>query len=53
MDSSTIYAHGKIDSLGKRTGEPIFSENKTEYNSRELTYNLKTRKGSIRQAVTM
>ena len=52
MDSSTIYAHGKIDSLGKRTGEPIFSENKTEYNSRELTYNLKTRKGFIRQAVT-
>lgn len=52
MDSSTIYAHGKIDSVGKRIGEPIFSENKTEYNSRELTYNLKTRKGYIRQAVT-
>ena len=52
MDSSTVYAHGKVDSLGKKIGEPVFSENKTEYNSRELTYNLRTKKGYIRQAVT-
>ena len=52
MDSSTVYATGKTDSLGKKIGEPVFTENKTEYNSRELTYNLKTRKGYIRQAVT-
>jgi lipopolysaccharide assembly outer membrane protein LptD (OstA) len=52
MDSSTVYAHGKIDSLGKKIGEPVFSEDKTDYNSRELTYNLKTKKGYIRQAVT-
>ena len=52
MDSSTVYAHGKTDSLGKKIGEPVFSENKTEYNSRELTYNLRTKKGYIRQAVT-
>ncbi len=52
MDSSIVYACGKRDSTGKRIGEPIFSENKTEYNSRELTYNLKSKKGFIRQAVT-
>lgn len=52
MDSSLIYAHGKTDSLGNKIGEPIFNEGETEYSSKELTYNLKTKKGYIRQAVT-
>jgi hypothetical protein len=52
MDSSLIYAKGKTDSTGRRSDEPIFTESKTEYNSRDLTYNLKTKKGFIRQAVT-
>ena len=52
MDSSIVFAHGKTDSIGKKIGEPIFTEGKTEYASKELTYNLKTKKGYIRQAVT-
>jgi len=52
MDSSTIYARGTTDSLGVKTGEPEFSEADKSYKSRELTYNLKTQKGFIRQAVT-
>jgi hypothetical protein len=52
MDSSLIYAHGTLDSIGEKVGEPVFSEGETEYASRELTYNLKTKKGFIRQAVT-
>src|ERR1035437_4780929 len=52
MDSSTVFARGRTDSIGKKIGEPIFTESKTEYASRELTYNLKTKKGYIRQAVT-
>ena len=52
MDSSLIFAHGTIDSVGLKTGEPVFSEGETEYTSKELTYNLKTKKGYIRQAVT-
>lgn len=52
MDSSTVFAKGKTDSIGKKIGEPVFTENKTEYDSRELTYNLRTKKGYIRQAVT-
>ncbi len=52
MDSSLVFAHGKLDSIGKRVDDPVFTENKTEYTSKELTYNLKTKKGYIRQAVT-
>ena len=52
MDSSLIFARGKTDSIGKKIGEPVFTEGKTEYASKELTYNLKTKKGYIRQAVT-
>ncbi|MBN2767435.1 MAG: LPS-assembly protein LptD [Paludibacteraceae bacterium] len=52
LDSNLIYARPTIDSLGARIGEPIFSEGEKSYTSRELTYNLKTKKGYIRQAVT-
>jgi hypothetical protein len=52
MDSSLVYARGRTDSIGKKIGEPVFTESKTEYESKELTYNLKTKKGYIRQAVT-
>ncbi|MFT3753439.1 MAG: hypothetical protein QM800_11400 [Paludibacter sp.] len=52
MDSSLIFARGTKDSLGAKIGEPEFSEGESKYTSRELTYNLKTKKGYIRQAVT-
>ncbi|MDR3652484.1 MAG: putative LPS assembly protein LptD [Paludibacter sp.] len=52
MDSSLIFAKGRTDSVGKKIGEPVFTEGKTEYSSKELTYNLRTKKGYIRQAVT-
>ncbi len=52
MDSSLLYARGIIDSTGLRKGDPVFSEKEKEYTSRELSYNLKTQKAFIRQAVT-
>jgi len=52
MDSSLIFARYTKDSAGVRKGEPEFSEGDKKYTSRELTYNLKTRKGYISQAVT-
>ena len=52
LDSSTIFAKGTADSLGKKIGEPEFSEGDKKYNSKELTYNFKSKKGFIRQAVT-
>jgi len=52
MDSSLIFAKGRIDSVGTKKGEPEFSESESKYTSKELNYNLKTKKGYIRQAVT-
>lgn len=52
MDSSLIYARGVTDTLGEVTGTPVFSDKGTEYESKEMTYNLKTKKGFIRQVVT-
>lgn len=52
MDSSLLYARGTTDSTGIKKGEPEFSEGDKSYSSKALTYNLKSRKGYIRQAVT-
>lgn len=52
MDSSLLFARGNTDSLGTKIGEPVFSENEKSYSSRELTYNLRSKKGYIRQVVT-
>ncbi len=52
MDSSMLYARGTTDSIGDIIGEPIFGEGDDEYNSKEMTYNLRTGKGYVRSAVT-
>ena len=52
MDSSLIYARGVKDSLGVLKGTPVFSDNGTSYESKEMTYNIKTRKGFVRHVVT-
>jgi len=52
MDSSLLFARGNTDSLGTKIGEPVFSENEKSYSSRELTYNLQSKRGYIRQVVT-
>lgn len=52
MDSSVVYARGVTDSVGDLTGKPVFKEGKDEYESNEMTYNLKTKKGYIKHTVT-
>jgi lipopolysaccharide assembly outer membrane protein LptD (OstA) len=52
IDSSLIYARGTSNESGEKKGEPVFSEGETSYNSREIKYNLKTKKGFIRHVVT-
>ncbi len=53
MDSSTLYAHGVMDSImNEWVGRPVFSEGEDSYNTEEIRYNLKTQKGLIRNAVT-
>ena len=53
IDSSQIYASGVWDSLNYEwKGKPVFKDNKDEYETSEITYNIKTQKGFIRRAVT-
>ena len=52
MDSNIVYARGVTDSTGVITGKPLFKEGKDEYESNEMTYNMKTKKGFIRHTVT-
>ena len=52
MDSSLLFARATTDSTGVKKGEPQFSEGDKSYTSKALTYNLKSRKGYIQQAVT-
>lgn len=52
MDSSLVYARGVKDSTGVLRGNPVFKEGEKSYDSKEITYNLKTKKGFIRNAVT-
>ncbi|MCB9071723.1 MAG: LPS-assembly protein LptD [Prevotellaceae bacterium] len=52
MDSNTVYATGRLDSLGKLIELPVFKDNTDEYSSKELSYNFETRKGFIKGGIT-
>ena len=52
MNQSTLYASGRRDTIGELMGTPKFKEGKDEYNFKEITYNMKTRKGYTRGGVT-
>jgi hypothetical protein len=52
MDSSMLYATGRLDSLGKEIETPVFKNEGGEYKSKKLKYNFKTKKGLITQVVT-
>lgn len=52
MANSTVYAVGVPDSVGEMTGEPVFTDAGTEYESRTMTYNFKSGKGYITDVIT-
>jgi len=53
LDSSLIYAHGVWDSLEYDwKGKPVFKDGKDQYETNEITYNIKTQRGYIRHVVT-
>ena len=52
MDSNLVIAKGKQDSLGIFYGEPIMKEAGKEFNSHEIKYNYKTKKGLITEVMT-
>ena len=53
MDSSTIYAAGVYDSIeDEMKGLPVFKDGEQSYESRAMSYNLKSKKAYIRHVVT-
>ena len=52
MDSSQVHAIGVLDSIGDLIGNPVFKDNSGEYESKEMKYNFKTKRGYITDIVT-
>ncbi len=53
LDSSLIYANGYHDTIeDELIGKPVFKDGNDSYESLEMTYNMKTQKGFIREVVT-
>ena len=52
MNSSTVYAVGRTDSVGAVEGSPVFNDRGTEYQSQTMRYNFKSEKGFITDVVT-
>jgi lipopolysaccharide assembly outer membrane protein LptD (OstA) len=52
MDSSLVYATYGLDSVGKEFGYPVFSDGGTDYESKDMKYNFKTKKGYITNVIT-
>ncbi|MFA6870662.1 MAG: putative LPS assembly protein LptD [Bacteroidaceae bacterium] len=52
MDSSQVHAVGVKDTLGQTKGSPIFKDGETPYESEQITYNFKSKKGFINNVVT-
>ncbi len=52
MDSSTVYARGRVDSTGVATGIPVFKDGETPYETNTIRYNFKSKRGLISNVVT-
>jgi len=53
LDSSLVHAKGRYDSIENEiVGKPVFKDGKDNYESLEMTYNMKTQKGFIREVTT-
>ncbi len=47
MDSNIIHANGVADTLGNLNGKPVFKMASDEYESDDMAFNFKTRKGFV------
>ncbi|MCX6230189.1 MAG: putative LPS assembly protein LptD [Bacteroidetes bacterium] len=52
FNKNEVYAKGVEDSLGDLKGTPIFKEEDKAFDSKELLYNFKSKKGLIKQVIT-
>jgi hypothetical protein len=50
--NNIVKAYGRTDTLGNRTGSPIFNEGDETMQADTIKYNLKTKKGKIYNALT-
>ncbi|MDZ4715221.1 MAG: putative LPS assembly protein LptD [Cytophagales bacterium] len=51
-EKSTISAQGKLDSLGRRVGYPVFINGSEKYETKTIDYNFKNRRARISEVVT-
>lgn len=52
MDSTTVHAIGRTDSIGDSSDYPVFSDRSGEYESKTMKYNFKTQRGYITDVIT-
>jgi hypothetical protein len=52
MSTNLLFAIGRQDTSGKVVGSPVFKEGSQEFESKELTYNFKTKKAIVRNIIT-
>ncbi|MBK5719333.1 LPS-assembly protein LptD [Dysgonomonas sp. Marseille-P4677] len=52
IDSSLVYAKFGLDSVGKEFGYPVFSDGGTDYESKTMKYNFKSKKGYSTNIIT-
>jgi lipopolysaccharide assembly outer membrane protein LptD (OstA) len=52
MKNNLVYAEGTIDSTGKLLGKPEFSDGNQTFVAQSMVYNIKTKKGRIREVDT-
>lgn len=52
LDSSIVTATFGLDSVGKEFGYPVFNDGGTDYESKTMRYNFKTKKGYSQTTIT-
>lgn len=52
LDSSVVHATGRLDTLGKIVGTPVFVMGSDTYESDTMAFNFKTKKGLISEVYT-
>lgn len=52
IDKKELYAEGVLDSAGKLTQKPIFTEAGTDYRADVMRYNFDTKKARIKKVIT-
>lgn len=52
MKDKTVYAVGRVDSVGELQGKPVFEQDGSVYETRTMSYNFKTERAFITDVIT-